>query len=104
MGNCGPTHQVCSLLTINIEYSLEKLTRLYIKEVVRLHGVPSNIVSDRDPRFTSRFWDSLHEALGTKLRLSFAYHPQTNGQSERTIQSLKDLLRACVLEHSGSWD
>jgi hypothetical protein len=91
-------------LPINIEYSLEKLTRLYIKEVVRLHGVPSSIVSDRDPRFTSRFWESLHKALGTKLRLSSAYHPQTDGQSERTIQSLEDLLRACVLEHSGSWD
>ena len=91
-------------LPINIEYSLEKLTSLYIKEVVRLHGIPSNIVSDRDPRFTSRFWESLHKALGTKLRLSSAYHPQTDGQSERTIQSLEDLLRACVLEHSGSWD
>lgn len=85
-------------------HKLEKFTQLYIKEVVRLHGVPSSIISDRDPRFTSRFWQSLHEALGTKLRLSFAYHPQTDGQSERTIQSLEDLLLACVLDHLGSWD
>jgi len=91
-------------IPINIRYSLEKLTQLYIKEVVRLHGIPSSIVSDRDPRFTSRFWESLHQALGTKLRLSSAYHPQTDGQSERTIQTLEDLLRACVLDHKGSWD
>jgi len=77
---------------------------LYIKEIVRLHGVPSSIVLNRDPRFTSKFWSSLHQALGTKIHLSFAYHPQTDGQSERTIQSLKDLLRACVLEDSGNWD
>ena len=69
-----------------------------------MHGIPSSIVSDRDPRFTSRFWESLHKALGTKLHLSSAYHPQTDGQSERTIQSLEDLLRACVLERKESWD
>ncbi|KAL2985367.1 hypothetical protein AAZX31_12G147800 [Glycine max] len=57
---------------------MEKLVKLYIKEVVRLHGFPSSIVSDRDPRFTSRFWTSLDEALGTKLKLSSAYHPQTD--------------------------
>jgi len=71
---------------------------------VRLHGVPSSIISGRDPRFTSRFWRALQEALGTKLKLSSAYHPQTDGQTERTIQSLEDLLRACVLDHKGSWD
>ena len=61
-------------------------------------------MSDRDLRFTSRFWKSLQEALGSKLRLSSAYHPQTDGQSERTIQSLEDLLRVCVLEQGGAWD
>ena len=61
-------------LPINIRYSLVKLAQLYIKEVVRLHDIPSSIVSDRDPKFTSRFWRSLHEALGTKLRLSSTYH------------------------------
>ena len=77
---------------------------MYIREIVRLHGVPTSIVSDRDPRFTSKFWGSLHQALGTKLHLSSTHHPQTDGQSERTIQSLEDLLRACVLECYGSWD
>jgi len=83
-------------IPINIRYSLKRLTSLYVSEIVRLHGVLSSIVSDRDPRFTSRFWESLHKALGTKLKLSSAYHPQTDGQTERTIQSLEDLLRACV--------
>ena len=65
---------------------------------MNLHGVPLCIVLDRDPRFTSDFWKSVQEELGSKLRLSSAYHPQTDGQTERMIQSLEDLLRACVLE------
>jgi len=91
-------------IPINIRYSLERLTSLYVYEIVRLHRVPTSIVSDRDPRFTSRFWEGLHKALRTKLSLSSAYHPQIDGQTERTIQSLEDLLRACVLEQRGSWD
>ena len=83
---------------------MPKLAQIYIDEIVRLHGVPSSIVSDIDPRFTSRFWQTLQEALGTILRLSSAYHPQTDGQSERIIQSLEDLLRTYVLDHLGSWD
>jgi transposase InsO family protein len=83
--------------------SMAKLAEIYIEKIVRLHGIPSSIVLDRDPRFTSKFWESLQVALGTKLRLSSAYHPHTNGQTERTIQSLEDLLRACVLEQGVSW-
>ena len=83
--------------------SVARLAKIYIEQVVRLLGIPSSIVSDRDMRFTSKFWESLHAALGTKLRLSSAYHPQTVGQTERTIQSLEDLLRACVLEQGVSW-
>nr|XP_027120502.1 uncharacterized protein LOC113737471 [Coffea arabica] len=67
-------------------------------EVVRLHGVPVSIVSDRDPRFVSRFWQKLQEALGTKLSYSTAYHSQIDGQSERTIQTLEDMLRACIVD------
>ena len=84
--------------------TLEKLAEMYISEIVRLHGVPESIVSDKDPRFTSRFWVSLQRALGTKLHFSTAFHPQTDGQSERTIQTLEDMLRACVIEFQGTWD
>ena len=83
---------------------MEKLAKLYIQEIVRLHGVPLSIVSDHDPRFVSRFWKSLHQALGTRLHFSTAYHPQTNGQSERTIQTLEDMLRACALYFEDQWD
>ena len=62
--------------------SMDKLAELYVREVVRLHGVPTSIIFDRDPRFTSRFWQSLQASLGTQLRMSYAYHPQTDGQSE----------------------
>ena len=91
-------------LPIIVEDSLEKLAQLYVDEIVRLHGVPVSIVSDRDPRFTSRFWPSLQTTLGTRLHFSTVFHPQTDGQSERTIQTLEDMLRACVMEFKGSWD
>jgi transposase InsO family protein len=83
---------------------MEKLTRIYLKETVSRNGVPISIVSYRDSRFMSRFWQSLQRALGTRLDMSTAYHPQTDGQSERTIQTLEDMLRACVLDFGGSWD
>ena len=91
-------------LPVRVDYSLNKLAEIYIDEIVRLHGTPVSIVSDRDPRFTSRFWPSLQEALGTKVKFSTSFHPQTDGQSERTIQTLEDMLRACVMEFKGSWD
>ncbi|GKB24362.1 putative reverse transcriptase domain-containing protein [Tanacetum coccineum] len=84
--------------------TLEKLTRQYLKELVSRHRVPVSIISDRDGKFTSHFWKSLHKALGTRLDMSTAYHPQTNGQSERTIQTLEDMLRACVLDFGKGWD
>nr|GFB55315.1 reverse transcriptase domain-containing protein [Tanacetum cinerariifolium] len=78
--------------------SMETLTKLYIKEVISRHGVPISIISDHDSHFTSRFWQSLQSALGTRLDMSMAHHPETDGKSERTIQTLKDMLRACVLD------
>ncbi|GJY35303.1 putative reverse transcriptase domain-containing protein [Tanacetum coccineum] len=84
--------------------SMETLTRLYIKEIVSRHGVPISIISDRDSHFTSRFWQSLQNALGTQLDMSTAYHPETDGQSERTIQTLEDMLRACVIDFGKGWD
>ncbi|KAJ9541866.1 hypothetical protein OSB04_028372 [Centaurea solstitialis] len=85
-------------------YSMERLARLYIAEIVRLHGTPVSIVSDRDARFTSAFWQSFQREMGTRVNLSTAYHPQTDGQSERTIQTLEDMLRACVVDFGGSWE
>ncbi|GJS52942.1 putative reverse transcriptase domain-containing protein [Tanacetum coccineum] len=83
---------------------MEKLMKLYMKEVVTRHGVPVSIISDRDGRFTSLFWKALNKALGTRLDMSTAYHPETDGQSERTIQTLEDMLRACVLDFGKNWD
>ncbi|GJW15472.1 reverse transcriptase domain-containing protein [Tanacetum coccineum] len=84
--------------------SIETLTRLYIKEIVSWYGVPISIISDRDSHFTSRFWQSLQSALGTQLDMSTAYHPETDGQSERTIQNLEDMLRACVIDFGKGWE
>ena len=90
-------------LPVCTKFSLDRLAELYVNEIVRLHGVPMTIVSDRDPRFTTRFWPKLQNALGTTLHFSTAFHPQTDGQSERTIQTLEDMLRACVLDFKGYW-
>ncbi|TYK21249.1 ty3-gypsy retrotransposon protein [Cucumis melo var. makuwa] len=85
-------------------YTANKWGQLYMTEIVRLHGVPVSIVSDRDARFTSKFWKGLQLALSTRLDFSKAFHPQTDGQTERLNQILEDMLRACVLDFSGSWD
>ncbi|GKE31286.1 putative reverse transcriptase domain-containing protein [Tanacetum coccineum] len=82
---------------------MDKLARMYLKEVVMRHGIPLSIICDRDPRFVSNFWRSLQNALGTSLDMSTAYHPQTNGQSKRTIQNLEDMLRACAIYFRKGW-
>ena len=84
-------------------YSAERLARIFIQEIVRLHGVPVTIISDRGTQFTSQFWRTFQHELGTQVELSSAFHPQTDGQSERTIQILEDMLRACVIDFGGSW-
>ncbi|GJZ77483.1 putative reverse transcriptase domain-containing protein [Tanacetum coccineum] len=82
---------------------LDKLARIYLKEVVTRHRIPVSIICDSDPRFASNFWRSLQNALGTNLDISTAYHPQTDGQSERTIQTLEDMLRACAIDFGKGW-
>nr|GFA34611.1 putative reverse transcriptase domain-containing protein [Tanacetum cinerariifolium] len=84
--------------------SIEKLAELYLKEIVCKHGMPVSVIYDRDSLFTSRFWVSLQKVLGTQLDLSTAYHPETDGQSERNVQTLEDMLRACVIDFGSSWD
>ncbi|GJS74813.1 putative reverse transcriptase domain-containing protein [Tanacetum coccineum] len=91
-------------LPIKKTNSIEKLAQFYLKEIVYKHGVPTSIISDKDSLFTSRFWKSLQEAMGTQLDMSTAYHPETDSQSERTIQTLEDMLRACVIDFGSSWD
>ncbi|GKF80129.1 reverse transcriptase domain-containing protein [Tanacetum coccineum] len=83
--------------------SIKKLARMYLKKVVTRHGIPVSIICDHDPSFASNFWTSLQKALGTNLDMSTAYHPQTDGQCERTIQTLEDMLRACVINFGNGW-
>ena len=89
-------------LPINITDPVKKLVRLYLKEIVRLHSVPISIVSDRDARFTSMFWKELQAGFGTRLKFSTTSHPQIDGQSERIIQTLEDMLRVYALDFPGS--
>ena len=96
--------KLAHFLPIKKCYDVAKLAEIFQQEIVRLHGTPVSIVSDRDPRFTSRFWKMLHKAWGSRLKFSTAFHPQTDGQSERTIQTLEDMLRACALNWTDSWD
>ena len=94
--------KLAHFLVVRMTFTLERFCRLYIQEIVWVHGVPVSIVSDRDSRFTAHFWKSFQKAMGTRLTMSTTFHPQKNGQSERTIQVLEDMLRACVLNHKGS--
>ena len=91
-------------IPVKMTYNAEKLAKLYISGIVRLHGVPLSIISDRGTQFTSMFWRTMHAELGTRLDLSTAFHPHTDGQSERMIQVLEDMLSACVIEFGGHWD
>jgi len=94
--------KVAHFISVSTTYTGDKLAQLYIDRIVRIHGVPSRIVSDQDAKFTSRFWKKLHEALGTQLDFRSAYHPQTDGQTERVNQVLEDMLRACVLTYESN--
>jgi len=91
-------------LAIRETDKFDTLARLYIKEVISKHGVPISIISDRDARFKSNFWEAFQRAMGTRLDMSTAFHPQTDGQTERTNQTLEDMLRACAIDFGGSWE
>jgi hypothetical protein len=91
-------------IPVKTTYNSAVLAELYMSQIVCLHGIPKKIVSDRGTQFTSHFWQQLHEALGTHLKFSSAYHPQIHGQTERTIQILEDMLRACALQDKLGWD
>jgi hypothetical protein len=91
-------------IPVKTNYNSAVLAELYMSQIVCLHGVPKKIVSDRGTQFTSHFWQQLLEALGTHLNFSSAYHPQADGQTERTNQILEDMLRACALQDQSGWD
>ncbi|XP_074318508.1 uncharacterized protein LOC141655321 [Silene latifolia] len=85
-------------------WSKAELAKADVKNIVKLHGIPKDIVSDRDSRFISKYWQELQECIGTTLKMSIAFHQSTDGQTERTIQTLEDMFRACVLDFEGSWE
>ena len=90
-------------LPVRTNYSGEGYAKIYIKEIVQLHGAPVSIISDRGTQFSSQFWRSFQKGLGTQVNLSTAFHPQTDGQAKCTIQTLEDMLIACVIDFKGSW-
>ena len=104
MGDSGPVYEANTFLVVRMTFTLEEFYKLYVREIVRLHGVPVSIILDRDPKFTTQFWKSFQRSMGTQLRISIAFNSHTDGQSERTIQVLEDMLRACVLDLKGSWE
>ena len=89
-------------LVVRMTFTLKEFSRLYIREIVQLHGVPVSIVSDRDPEFTGHFLESFQRVVGTQLMMSATFHPQTDGQSKRTIQILKDMPWTYILDLKGS--
>jgi hypothetical protein len=91
-------------IPVHTNYNVQKYAGIYIAHVLCLHGVLKTIISNRGSQFVARFWEQLHASLETHLIHSSAYHPQTDGQTERVNQILEDMLRVCVLEHPGSWD
>jgi hypothetical protein len=91
-------------IPVNTNYKVQKYAEIYIAHMPCLHGVLKMIISDRGSQFIAHFWEQLHASLRTHLIYSSTYHPQTDGQTERVNQILEDMLRACVLEHQGSWD
>jgi hypothetical protein len=96
--------KVANFIPVRTTYSGAKLAELYMSRIVCLHGVPKKIMSDRGSQFTFKFWEKLHESMDTKLNFSSTYHPQTDGQTERTNQILEDMLRACALKYEKSWE
>jgi hypothetical protein len=96
--------KVAHFIPVHTTYSAKKYAEVYLDQIVRLHGVPKTIISDRGAPFVARFWEQLQSALGTKLIRSSAHHPQTDGQTERVNQILEDMLRACIIHYGTSWD
>jgi transposase InsO family protein len=91
-------------IPVHTTFTAKKYAKIYLDHIICLHGVPKMIVSDHGAQFVARFWEHLQASLGTKLIRSSAYHPQTDGQTERVNQILKDIIRASVINYDKSWD
>jgi hypothetical protein len=96
--------RVAHFVPVKTRYATEKLAELYVEHILRLHGAPRSIVSDRGPQFVSKFWQSFHKLMGTTLNYSTTFHPQIDGQTERVNQVLEDMLRACALTYGTDWE
>jgi hypothetical protein len=96
--------KVAHFVPVKTRYAIEKLAELYVEHILRLHGAPRSIVSDRGPQFVAKFWQSFHKLMGTTLNYSTAFNPQTNGQTERVNQVLEDMLRVCALTYITDWE
>ncbi len=95
----GMTHLIPTKTTVRAS----ELAWIFLHEVVRLHGLPESIVSDHDTKFTSKFWGELHRLVGVKLLMSTAFHPQTDGTSERMVRTMSQILRAMVRPDQRDW-
>ena len=91
-------------IPVKTTFEASAIAQIFLKEIIRLHGVPRKIISDRDARFTSRFWKSLLQSMGTQLNFSTTYHPETDGQTERVNQVLEDMLRMYVMDQQNQWE
>jgi hypothetical protein len=96
--------KMAHFIPVHTTFSAKKYAKIYLDRIGCLHGVPKMIILDRGAQFVASFWEHLQASLGTKLIRSLAYHPQTNGQTERVNQILEDMLRACVIHYDKSWD
>ena len=92
------------MISVRDTYDVTYVARVFISEVIRLHGIPKKIISDRDTRFTSRFWTSLQSILGTQLNLSTSYHPEIDGKNERVNQVMEYMLRMYVMDNQTHWE
>ena len=103
MGYCGQIDQVCLIYACEVYLQSREHAKLYIDEIVRCYGIPLSNISDRGSQFTSHFLRSIQKSFGTQVKLSTTFHPQTYGHAERTILTLEDMLRVCVIVFRGYW-
>ena len=95
--------KVAHLIPVKTTATAADIAHLFIKEIVRLHGIPARIISDRDAKFTSKFWQALFQSVGTQLNLSSAYHPEIDGQTEQVNQVIEDMLRSYCGQQPRLW-